>query len=334
MKEKTVSFAEMQKVYQRLKTPYKYGAVLKFEEDMCDSPTVFRYQDKWYMSFITISYDTSKSGYESHLAESEDLLSWKYLYPTLRRNDSGEWDSKQIAAYAAFVENGIESEFRLQTVNGAYYFAYLGGNLNGYETDPLFMGQCKIENPLEPASYKKFETPILSPTDTDARYGETLTLYKACMFIDEAKTTGHLFVNVYNAKAEDQKESIYLAVSDDGEHWKRYGDKAIIFDDSKQQDIRINGDPQIIKMGDLYVMVYFILQNGVTFNTFACSYDLLHWTKWTGEALIKSEYEWEDLYAHKPWIVVKDSIVHHFYCAVNKKGERFIALATSKQIEK
>jgi predicted GH43/DUF377 family glycosyl hydrolase len=286
------------------------------------------------MSFITISKDVSKSGYESHLAESEDLRVWKYLYPTLRRDEKNSWDSKQIAAYAAFVENDIESEFRLQSINGEYYFAYLGGNLNGYETDPLFMGECKTKDPLDPAQYVKFENPILSPTDSDARYGETLTLYKACMFVDKAKTTGHLYVNAYNAKGEDHKESRYLSVSDDGEHWQRYGDKAIVFDDSEGQDIKINGDPQILKINDLYVMVYFILQNGKTFNTFACSYDLLHWTKWKGAPLIESEYEWEDLYAHKPWIVVKEGIVYHFYCAVNSKGERFIALATSKSIEK
>ena len=49
-------------------------------------------------------------------------------------------------------------------------------------------------------------------------------------------------------------------------------------------------------------------------------------------SIIKSEYEWENVYAHKPWVVVQNGIVDHFYCAVNDKGERFIALATSQPV--
>lgn len=329
---KSVDAGTMQSIYECLKTPYKYGAVMKFEEELSDSPTVFRYRDAWYMSFIKIHKNTKISGYESHLAKSTDLVNWEYLYPTLRRNDTGSWDSKQIAAYAAFVEPDFDGAFRLQEVNGKFHFGYLGGNLNGYETDPLFMGQCLVSDVLCPETYHKKEKPILSPFDADAREGEDLTLYKAYMFKDEAKTLGYPYVNVYNAKGPNHKESIFLAVSNDGEQWERYGECAIITDDSVEQNIKINGDPQILKIGDIYAMVYFILQNGKTFNTFACSYDLIHWTKWTGAPLIESEYEWENLYAHKPWLVRDNGVLYHYYCACNRDGERFIALATSEKI--
>ena len=122
-----------------------------------------------------------------------------------------------------------------------------------------------------------------------------------------------------------------MSVSKDGESWERMGDDPIIFDDSVEQNQKINGDAQILKYKDLYVMLYFIYDHQTAYNTFACSYDLVHWTKWTGEPLIKSEYDWENLYAHKPWMVVDKGVVYHFYCAVNDKGERFIALATNKQ---
>ena len=56
------------------------------------------------------------------------------------------------------------------------------------------------------------------------------------------------YVNVYNAKGSNHKESFFLAVSNDGEKWLRYGEKAIIFDDSEEQNILINGDPQILKI--------------------------------------------------------------------------------------
>ena len=34
--------------------------------------------------------------------------------------------------------------------------------------------------------------------------------------------------------------------------------------------------------------------------------------------------------AGDPWLVVHDGRVYNYYCAVNSKGERFIALATSE----
>lgn len=325
----SVTQETMQQIYERIKTPYKYGVVLSFSEDQCDSPTVYRYNGKWYMSFIKISKHFAGSGYDSHLAESEDLLHWNYVCKTVSRNDADQWDSRQIALYAAFVDNDLYGQYNLNKVNGNYHYAYLGGNLDGYETDPLTIGQCKTVDPLCPACYEKFPAPRLMPTDPDAREGETLTLYKSDMFIDHALTTGYLYVNAYNAKAEDNKESIYLAVSENGEDWMRYGDRAIIVDDTKDGSQIINGDPQILKFGDLYVMLYFVLQNGKTYDTFACSYDLIHWTKWNGSPLIESTEEYDGMFAHKPCLVVDNGTVYHFYCAVNAEDERTIALATN-----
>lgn len=327
-----VDDAQMQQVYETLKTPYKYGAVIKFDHALCDSPSIFRYQDTWYMLFVKIDKQTQTSGYETHFAKSKDLLTWEYLYPVLKRSDENVWDSKQVAGYAAFVENNFDGKFALQSINGKYYFAYLGGNLDGYETDPLSMGQGTIQDINSENGFCKFPKPVLSAGDIDAREGENLTVYKAYMFEDTAKTLGYPYVNIYNAKGPNGKESIFIAVSNDAETWVRYGEKPIIFDDTLEQNIAINGDPQVIKLGDLYIMVYFIWQKGKAFNSFACSYDLVNWTKWQGAPLIESEFEWENKFAHKPWIVVDNGIVYHYYCAVNDKGERFIALATSKRI--
>ena len=50
-----VSEEVMQNVYLKLKTPYKYGAVCKRENELTDSPSVFRIGEKWYMMYLTIS---------------------------------------------------------------------------------------------------------------------------------------------------------------------------------------------------------------------------------------------------------------------------------------
>lgn len=320
----------MNQVYNQLATPYKQGAVLKFEDKLCDSPSVFQLNGKWYMTYITIDKDVSSSGYSSYIAESDDLLNWHPITCILDRKEDNFWDSKQVAAYAAFVNNDFDGDFSIKPLNGKYYFSYLGGNLNGYETDPLMMGLAYTDNIVDAQSYHRLPNPILRPDDKDAREGENLTLYKSQLFVDEAETLGYRFVNAYNAKGS--KESIFLAVSNDGVNWKRYGNSPIIWDDSKEKNIQINGDPMILKMNDMYVMVYFILKNGKAYNTFAVSKDLIHWTKWQGKPLIESQYEWENMYAHKSSVVVKDGVVFHYYCAVNSLGERFIALATSKEL--
>ena len=89
-------------------------------------------------------------------------------------------------------------------------------------------------------------------------------------------------------------------------------------------------DRGLINIDDIYVMLFFRYRDGEpAFNTFACSLNLINWTHWNGEPLIKSEYDWENVHAHKPWFVRNNGKSYHYYCAVNDKNERFIALAVS-----
>jgi hypothetical protein len=66
------------------------------------------------------------------------------------------------------------------------------------------------------------------------------------------------------------------------------------------------------------------------YNTFACSYDLVNWTDWQGEPLVKPTCELDNLHAHKTWFVRDGGKNYHFYCACNKEGERFICVAISE----
>ena len=326
-----ISFEKLNEIYEQIKTPHKFGSVIKDEEYLTDSPSVFKYNGKWYMYFIKIHKNIEDSGYETHLASSDNLTDWKYEGKLFERLGTNHWDSKQIAGYAAFVDMNFGGTNEIQKVNDKYYMAYLGGNLDGYETDPLSIGLSYSSNPL--GKFIRFEEPILSAKDEDVREFETLTLYKSNMFIDEAMTLGHKYVNAYNSKPLDNKERIYLAVSDDGENWKRYLDKPIIDETKTIEGLLISGDPQIVKIDDYYVMFFFrSIENGGAYNTFAVSENLVDWTIWDGEPLIKPEFEWENVFAHKSCVVKYDGVVYHYYCAVNDDGERFIALATSEDI--
>lgn len=326
-----VSAEEMQRIYARIKTPVKHGAVMKWEQDFTDSPTVFKKGGVFYMYFIAISKDCSISGYETHLAKSDDLFHWTYLGPVFRRNDLNHWDSKQCAGYLAFSDISFDGEGELHQINGSYYISYLAGNSDGYEPDPLYMGLAKSTDPTDPNGFTRFPNPILKPEDHDSRPCETKTLYKSQLFEDILGVTGYRYVNVFNAKAEDHTERIFLAVSNDAEHWERYGEHAIIDLVSDDPAGRITGDPQIIAMDDIYVMLFFHYRDGSgAYETFACSRDLIHWTVWDGEPLIAPVERWENVHAHKPWFIRHNGKNYHFYCAVNDQNERFIALATSE----
>ena len=67
----------MQRIYEEIKTPYKYGLVLIPGDSgkMVDSPSVFRHGHSWYMTYIVFD----GRGYETWLAHSDNLLNWKTL---------------------------------------------------------------------------------------------------------------------------------------------------------------------------------------------------------------------------------------------------------------
>lgn len=321
----------MKELYSELKPVYKHGAVLKFDDYLCDSPVVFRYGDRWIMSYIKIDKRLA-TGYTTFLATSDDLVNWREWGQIL--TDSNGWDDKQTGGYAQFIDPVFGGSNRIMKINGKYRFAYIGGNLSGYETDPLHMGYASADDVLDAASYKKKEKPILSPCDSDARCGETKTVYKPSMFVDDDEVTGYPYVCAYNAKNETDRESIFLAVSDDGENWKRFGDKAVMSIFELGDGYRILGDPQIVKKDGIYIMFYFVYNSEMNkaYNTFAVSEDLVNWETWDGEPLVESEYEWENVFAHKQWVVKTEDNIYHYYCAVNDKGERYIALATVNRI--
>ena len=126
-------------------------------------------------------------------------------------------------------------------------------------------------------------------------------------------------------------ERIGIATSKDMKKWTRYPGNPVFGHEIQGM---ITGDAQIQQIGDLYVMFYFSAFNAnkpyKAYNTFACSYDLIHWYDWQGSDLIIPSKGYDNLFAHKSYVVKHKGIVYHFYCAVNKNDQRGIAVATSK----
>jgi sucrose-6-phosphate hydrolase SacC (GH32 family) len=317
----------MEKIYQEIKTPYKYGIVLKHPDStkMVDSPTIFRHNQKWYMTYIVFD----GQGYETRLAESENLLDWhpggKILSFTQHT-----WDANQKAGYLSLVDIAWGGNYEVGKYENKYWMSYLGGATEGYEAGTLAVGMANSAVLTEANEWNRIEKPVLSPADTDATWFDNQTIYKSLIIRDEAGKTSYPFLMYYNAKGDTADyESIGMAVSKDLISWKRYGESPVI-----TKNAGICGDAQIAKINDLYVMFYFgAFWKPGAFERFACSYDLVNWTQWKGEDLIAPSESYDSTYAHKPWVIKWNGVVYHFYNAVGSEG-RVIALATSKDLRK
>ena len=335
----TVPAEVMQHVYDETKTPFKYGVVLRADgEAVLDCPSVFRFNDRWYMVYVTT---TNYVGYETLLAVSDDLLSWTPLGKVLPfSSDDKAWDRWQADGGIALQDYRWGGSYALEQHDGKYWLSYLGGALQGYETDPLAIGLAHTTTPDKPTPWTRLASnPVLGPHDADTRSFEAKTLYKSYVFHDEQKRLGHPFVMFYNGKQLGPgTERIGMAVSDDMVTWRRLGDGPVIENGPKG----ISGDAQVVLMPDgagrdVWTMFYFgHVWKPKAFDTFACSYDLVHWTKWEGQHLIEPgpDKTFDCKFAHKPWVVKWHGVVYHFYCAVGEgKHDRYIAVATSVDLK-
>ncbi len=324
---KVVPQEVMERIYTEIKTPFKYGIVFQHSDTtkMIDSPTIFRKNDAWYMTYIVFD----GQGYETWLAESDDLLKWKSKGKLLSFTEN-RWDASQKAGYLSLVNIDWGGDYSVEKYQNKYWMSYLGGTTDGYEAGVLKIGMANSTTLTEVHEWSTNNNPILSPEDEDVRWFENKTIYKSLVIYDSNKQTGHPFVMYYNAKGDTADyESIGMAISDDMITWKRYGRDPVI---TKHEGIC--GDAQIAKYNELYIMFYFgAFWKPGAFERFACSYDLINWTDWSGPDLISPSKDYDKKYAHKPWVIKWNGVVYHFYNAVGKDG-RVIALATSKDLTK
>ena len=291
------------------------------------SPTVYREGNKWYMTYVVYNGKTGLDGrgYETWLAESDNLLEWKTLGRLLSYKDSG-WDMNQRGGFPALIDWNWGGSYRMEKYKGSHWMTYIGGEGTGYEgvRAPLNIGMAWTKNGVDNAhEWNGYDRPLMSINDKDCQWWEKLIQYKSTIYKDDDKTLGKRFVMFYNAgginPANDMKaERIGIALSNDLKKWTRYEGNPVF-----THEVRgiITGDAQIVRMGDLYVMFWFSAFNPSrpynAFNTFAVSRDLVNWQEWQGNDLIYPTKPYDEMFAHKSYVLKHDGVVYHFYCAVN-----------------
>ena len=339
----------MNRIYNEVRTPYKYGLVVAPTDNYhkIDCPTVFREGDKWLMTYVVYNGKDGLDGrgYETWLAESDDLLHWTTKGRLLSYKADG-WDMNQRGGFPALIDWTWGGNYNIGKYKKNYWMTYIGGHGTGYEAvrEPLNIGLAWTNTDVTKAhEWQSSDKPLLSINDKDVQWWEKLTEYKSTIYDDPQKTLGKRFVMFYNAgginPANNLKaERIGIALSNDLKKWKRYDGNPVFANEA--QGI-ITGDAQIVCMDSpltphlspLYVMFYFKAYDPsrkyAAFNTFAVSRDLINWQRWEGSDLITPSKPYDELFAHKSYVVKHDGVVYHFYCAVNNDQQRGIAVATS-----
>lgn len=341
VKAQTVSQTDMENIYETVKTPHKYGLVLTPDgnDKKLDCPTVFRKGKKWFMTYLVFN----GRGYETWLAKSKNLLDWKPVGKLMSFTDSVNWDGSQKAGYIGLLDPKWNGSYNAKKYDGKYWMPYFGGSVAGYEAGLLSIGLASTDkDPTTIHEWQRTEKPILTSLDKDVSWWENKKQFKPTLIEDKDGKTGYKFLLYYNAVGDTADnnpktrwfERIGVAGSNDLKTWERFYKEPVV-----HHRRGITGDPVFQKIGDIWVMFYFgaFWDNRLneSFNRFAASYDMVNWTDWNGDDLVKSTPgSYDEKYAHKSFVVKHKGVTYHFYCGVNKHDQRGIAVATSKDLGK
>ncbi len=297
---------------------------------MTDVPTVFQLQGekKWYMSFI--GYDGH--GYQSFIAESQDLVDWDHVSLAMGYGPEGAFDYGGVVLGAyLYADYGIKSPRILKDMDGKYYSLYGSyPRQGGYELRPGYEGVAWSEDGISWERAK--DEPILSVYQEDCGTWEKDCIYQPWLLEHEGT-----YYNFYNA-AKGNIEQLGMATSVDLLHWERYEHNPVIPVGAEGSfNERFSSDAKVFWDKDHWISFFFGVGQGGAHIMAAFSRDLYHWTV-DPEPLYKAGGNPSGLdgqYAHKISLVWNPSneTYYMFYCAVDKKNRRGIGLITSKPLD-
>ncbi len=297
---------------------------------MTDVPTVFRVpgDEKWYMTFI--GFDGR--GYQSFIAESDDLLHWTNMRLAMGfgPKDSFDYGGRVLGAYL-YDSYDIKATRTLKKHKGKYWSLYGAyPRQGGYELRPGAEGVATSKNGITWQRAK--DKPILSVHQPDCGKWEKSCIYQPWLLEHKGK-----YYNFYNA-AQGHTEQIGLALSADLLNWNRYEHNPVVPHGPKgSYNRKFSSDGKVFRHDDHWVMFFFGVGRGGAHIMAAFSRNLYHWTV-DPEPLYKAGGNPSGLdkkYAHKISLVWNpdNETYYMFYCAVGNRG-RGIGLITSKPITK
>jgi predicted GH43/DUF377 family glycosyl hydrolase len=293
----------------------KSGAVLvgpEAGELGVDVPYVYEYEGRYRLMFVAFDGE----GYRNGVAESSDLLHWRRLpgqvFPW---GPVGAWDAVNCAGTWILRENALMGPARLRRVGGRYWMAYHAYPERGYERGPGAIGLASSD---DLRTWQRAAAPALRAEEGGS--WESGGLYKACLLEDEG-----IFYLFYNAKEARSpwRESIGVAWSRDLESWQRFpGNPLLTPGQAPPWCSRFVSDPCVLRLADGRWLMAFYGFDGVRARDgwAVAPHPLgpwhLHPEPWLD---VGEPGEIDALYAHKPYLLVRDDCLYHFYCAVGPR---------------
>lgn len=295
----------------------KHGIVLDlnadsmaFDAGMVESPSI-HYDDslQCYVMVYT-AYDRRKHS-SIGWATSTDLLHWQRRGVLLR--PSGNVDNGDAM--------GTTGPCLLH-YRGVYYLFYLGLNTAGYEGRPIHL--CLATSSSLSADSWTYRGVVI-PTQPSGWADRAI--FHPCVCKVDGKW--YCFFNAEGTVDGEVAERTGFATADALEGpWHVEPERISQFAERRAKGLAIQcGDPSLFMWRGLVYMFYFNLSNGV----------VDHWA-WTTKGEIPRGWRYggvcinktaeDDKYAHKPFVLIKDGTLYHFYTAVTRVNRRRIALQT------
>ncbi len=326
------------------RTPYKYPELIlratgrkgDFDERSVDDPIVFRANGRFYMLYI--GFDGI--GYQTGLAESEDLVRWNRTALVGPRNPGSQHTKYNLAISSILRDKNLHGSGEAIKIDGRYLAAWNAYPSAGYEEGAAVIGLATSSDLL----HWTLSDPILSPGDGAS--WEHGGLYRPDLLLDKGK-----YYLYYNAKTDTRPKSegggwheqTGVVMSKDLRRWDRYPGNPILRNGPRgtgtypaanplhaqtpvtpdARDSRFASNPFVVRCGSKYAMFYFgynYQRPGRACEMLALGDDPLHFTK-VSEVLIDTGTPGsiDETFAHKPSVVYHEGVLYHFYCAVSGK---------------
>lgn len=297
---------------------------------MTDVPTVFQIpgDDRWYLSFVGYNGE----GYQSFIAESDDLVHWDNMRLALGFGPAGGFDHGGVVLGAYLYEDyDIKAPRILKKKDGLFWSLYGAyPRQGGYELRPGSEGVTISQDGL--TWERHLDDPILSVYQWDCAAWE-----KDCIYQPWLVEHNGIYFNFYNA-ANGKKEQLGLATSNDLVNWKRYSYNPVIRHGGPGEFNEVfSSDIKVFRDGDHWTGFFFGVGQGGAHIMVAFSSDLYHWTV-DPEPLYRAGGNPSGIdgkYAHKISLVWNPDAESYYlyYCAVDQTGNRGIGLITSRPVQ-
>ncbi|WP_245968351.1 hypothetical protein [Hephaestia caeni] len=297
------------------RTPYKLDRLIvtrsddpaAFDSKFVDAPLVIRGPDRFYMYY----YGFDGVGYQTGLAESDDLLNWRKRGIALGRDLSSPITRYNVAMSSILREPDLHAKGRPIKVGGRYLASWNAYPRPGMEEGPAVIGLAWSDDLIR---WHRDDTPILRPED--GAEWEQAGLYRSYLIRD-----GGIYYLFYNAKNHDTPwlEQIGVATSRDLKTWRRHpGNPILKVGEPGSNDARFVANPCVMRHNGLWVMYYYgyTSRRGAR-DLLAIGRDPFRFEKVAEPMIDRGEPgSIDETHAHKPSVIWHDGALYHFYAAV------------------